>query len=72
MKKYRVQVIMNDENYGLSQTVYKDEREKRFELIKNQSNSTIYQSLVIANLAIDTHKRTRQDQTVQSYNIIEI
>jgi hypothetical protein len=72
MKNYRVQALMNDEKYGLSQTEYSDDRGKRFELIKNQENSTIYPSEEIANLAINTHKRTRLDQLVQLYSIIKV
>ena len=72
MKNYRVQATMNDEKYGLFQTEYDDDRGQRFELIKNQENSTVYPSEEIANLAIDTHKRTRQDQLVQSYKLIKV
>jgi hypothetical protein len=72
VKYYRVQASINDKEYGLSQKEYDVGRGQRFELIKNQENSTIYLSEEIADLAIYSHKRTRQDQLVQSYNLIKV
>lgn len=72
MENYRVQAIMDDDRYGLSQNQYGDDRGQRFELMKNQKKSTIYPNQEIANLAIETHRRTRQDEKVQFYNLIKV
>lgn len=72
MKKYRVQALLDDETYGLTHTEYGDDRGERFELFKNQKDSTIYVNKNVAKIAIDTHKRSRLDQKVKSYLLIKI
>lgn len=72
MENYRVKAFMQGKEYGLSQIEYDDDRGHRFELMKNQADSTIFPGEEIANLAIETHKRTRQDQIVESYILTKV
>lgn len=69
--EFKVKAIIGNNEYFLSQVFYNNTNSHRIEIIKN-NEGTIFIEKFHALEAINIHKRSRLDQKVEEYIIIEL